>query len=47
MTNTSKKKGPRTLQLNNENNLQNIKENQYDGTGVPAENNIYSDIKDI
>ena len=38
ITNISEKKGPRTLHLNNENNLQNVEENNYECTSVRSGN---------
>ena len=47
VTNITKKKGPTTLYINNETNLQNTKEKHYDCRDVLVENNIYSDFLDI
>ena len=48
VTNISKKKGPKTLHLNNENNLQNIEENYYECTGVSSGScDTYSEFTDI
>ena len=48
VTKVSKKKDPKTLHLNKETYLQNVKEDHYECASVLAENNdIYSNFMDI